>query len=58
MANMVNTVITFAMSFLTPCFVVHKCGMYHLYHIFTPQYLHICKEQIFANPFFHPVIDV
>jgi len=56
MANMVN--VTFVMLFLTPRVLVRKCGIYHLCHIFTPQYLHICKEQIFANPFFHPVIDV
>ena len=45
MANMVN--ITFAMLFLTPCFLVCKCGIYHLCDIFTPQYLHICD--IFAR---------
>ena len=28
---------------------------YHVCHIFTPQYLHICKEQICAYPCFRPV---
>ena len=45
---------------ITPCFLVCKSGIYHLCHIFTPQYLHncdiiICQEQICASPFFHPV---
>ena len=33
--------------------------IYHVCHMFTPQFLYICgnicKEQICANPFFRPV---
>ena len=31
-------------------FLVCKCGIYHLYHIITPQYLHI--RNIFARSTF------
>ena len=27
----------------TPCFLVCKCGIYHLCHIFTLWFLHICN---------------
>ena len=36
----------------TPCFLVCKCDIYHLCHIFTPQYLQTCD--IFA---ILPVLD-
>ena len=39
------------------CKKLEKCGIYHLCLRFNPQFLHICMEQICANPFFRPVID-
>ena len=45
----------------TPCLLVCKCGIHHLCHIFTPQYLHICD--IFARRkfvhinYFRPVFN-
>ena len=38
----------------TPCFLVCKCGTYHLCHMFTPQYLHICD--IFARSKFVQIL--
>ena len=32
-----------------------KCGIYYVCHMFTSQYLYICKEQMCANPFFRPL---
>ena len=49
MANMANA--TFAQLF-TP--LVCKCGTYHLCHMFTPQYLHICD--IFARSKFVQIL--
>ena len=37
-----------------PCFLVYKCGIYHLCPIFTFLW-HICKQQICAKPFFGPL---
>ena len=49
MVNMVNA--TFPELFTSPVFfLVCKCGIYHLCHIITPQYLHICN--IFARSTF------
>ena len=45
MANMINA--TFAQLFTAPVFLVYKCGIHHLCHIFTPQYFHTCD--IFAR---------
>ena len=55
MVNMVNA--TFPELFTSPeCFLVCKCGIYHLYHIITPQYLHIFASSTFVQRLlFHPV---
>ena len=57
MANIVNA--TFAYSYLHPLFfgmlMWHLASLPHIYYSVFTYLRHVCKEKIFANPFFRPV---